>query len=268
MIHWRIVHVLHQAVTIVVTSIVVVCAGAVASTGPLAAPGTSSRAGNPSSSNPKPLMQSEMAQGQYYSNSSNISELGDFNLNNSPITDHFAQDMTSLVSASSPTTLVGDELPIAMSLLEPAIATVVNETSSSSMSYQQKDLQQQPTISNPGISVSNQRVQHPQFTTPGTQTQEQTNFDAAGKSGIKKSVATPYQPMEQPDQAQLARIISQQQQQQEQDQVVQETSQWMSPQQQQPQTVQNVQQQQQARPVVIWSGIMEVTKEDHPVSFS
>ena len=240
---------------VVVTDIVVVHAGAVASTGPaIAAPGTSSKADSPSPSNPEPLIRSEMSQN--YNNTSNTGRLGNSNHNGSPITDPFAQDLTSIVSTAvpsspvtsvlNPDTSVDDQHPIVMSLVEPTIATTVSEISSS------KDSQQQHmTKSNSaGISVSNQTIQHPgpQFTAPGTQTQEQTNFDAAGRSGIKKSVATPYQPVEQPDQAQQARIISQQQQQ------GQETSQQMSL-------------QQQAKPVVIWNGIMEVT-EYNSVSFS
>ena len=223
-------------------------AEAMASTVPLAAPGTSSKSGSPSSSNPEPLMLSEVAQDNYYNNTTNISRLRNSNQNSSPITDPFAQDMTSLVSAavsSSPATLVpnpdasvGDEQPVDISLLEYEILTTASKTLSSSTL---KDSQQQhTTTSNPaGISVSNQTMQHLglQFTPPGTQTQAQINFDAARKSGIKKSVVTPYQPIELPGQAQQPRIISQQQQ-------GQEASQQMSL-------------QQQAKPVVIWSGIME-----------
>ena len=130
--------------------------------------------------------------------------------------------------------------------------------------------QQQPM---PGISISNQNVQHPQFTKPGAQTQRQTNFDAAGKSGFKESTATSQQ--RQPDQAQQAQLLSQQQQQeqnQEQGQIVggasqmdvtsqpQQVSLQQQQQQQQQQAVRGVQQQQPPLPKVVWSGIMEFTE--------
>ena len=253
-------------------------AGATTSAGLVTARGTASNAGSPSSSDPEPLMQSEMTQGKYnFSNTSDTSKPENLDQNDSPIADSFAQDPTSLVSATvhspatpnpNPDISVGNEQPIAVSHLESAVAATVSEMSSLS-SYQQKDPQQQPTISNPGISVTNQKIQHPQFITPGTQTQEQANFDTDGKSGIKKLAATPQQSVEQqqqPDQAQQVKLTTQKelpQERQEQNQVVQGASysqQVSLHEQEQQQEVQGIRQHQQ----VVWSGIMEF----NPVSFN
>ena len=159
--------------------------------------------------------------------------------------------------------------------METEISTLEQPQTSGSLpasSIQQQSIaedpqQQQPM---PGISISNQKTQQPQFTKPGVQTQRQTNSDAAGKSDFKESTATPQHPLwqqRQPDQAQQAQLLSQQQHQQKQEkgQIAGGASQMdvtsqlllLLQQQQQQQADEVVQQQQQAMPMVVWSGIME-----------
>ena len=227
--------------------------GTATSTGPVTASNTSSEADVPTSS----ILQQPEAIQRLDGDTSNASRPGDSSQNDSLVTDSvMSQEMASLASAalpSSPVTSIpnsDDKQPTVSSHLEPT----VSEMLSSSMPYQQKDHQPQPTVSNPGISVSKQTMQHPQFTTPGVQTQEYYNFDADGKSGIKKSVATSQQSVEQqqqPDQAQQGRLnITQhelQQQRQGQEYVVQQVS--------------------LDERKVVWSGVMEF-KEYDPVSVS
>ena len=226
--------------------------GTAASTGPVTASNTSSEADVPTSSI---LQQSEAIQ-RLDGDTSNASRPEDSSQNDSLVTDSvMSQEMASLASAalpSSPVTSIpnsDDIQPTVSSHLEPT----VSEMLSSSMPYQQKDHQLQPMVSNPGISVSKQTMQHPQFTTPGVQTQ---HFDADGKSGIKKSVATSQQYVEQQqqqsDQAQQGGLnITQhelQQQRQGQEYVVQQVS-------------------LDKQKKVIWSGVMELKIEAYgPVS--
>ena len=153
--------------------------GTAAFTGPVTASNTSSEADVPTSSSSQ---QSEAIQ-RLDGDTSNASRPGDSSQNDSLVTDSvMSQEMASLASAalpSSPVTLTpnpDDKQPTVSSHLEPT----VSEMSSSSMPYQQKDHQPQPKVSNPGISVSKQTMQHP-----------------PGKSSIEKSVATSQLPVEQ-----------------------------------------------------------------------
>ena len=219
-------------------------------TGPVTASNTSSETDVSTSS----ISQQSEATHRLDDDTSNTCRPGDSSQSDSLVTDSvMSQERASLASAalpSSPVTSIpnpDDKQPTVSSHLEP---TVSEMSSSSSMPYQQKDHQPQPTLSNP---ESKQTMQHPQSTTPNIQMQEHYNSDADGKSGIEKSVTTPQQPVEQQQQSDQGRCNNTQQK---------------LPQQRQGQEYVVRQMSLDKQKQVVWSGIMEIKEGYNPVSSS